>query len=348
MATSTPRSILVIGGTSAQGRHVVAELVRDKKYLVTILTRDPTSTIARSLYDLGNVTLLSGSYQSEDSLRQALKGQYGVYANLDGFAITEGEEYFWTFRLYDLAVQYGVQHFIYSSLYNRPKERLYDESYRASHMLTKGRIGEWLKAQPTSILPFTIIIGTLYAEMLSAFLRPDVDESGVFNFPNVTGDGHIQFVDVQQYGHYSRWIFDNPERSIGKEIALASYTTTTEGLAEAFTKVTGKPAISKTISREEWLATRAPPTFKHKMPLNVAHDPSDDSRFTFEHTFVGFWNIWSRLTPQDAAILPGRELADEIYPDRIKSIEEWILRTGYTGEKKNALKAEETATMSLR
>lgn len=35
---------------------------------------------------------------------------------------------------------------------------------------------------------------------------------------------------------------------------------------------------------------------------------------------------------------PGLELADEIYPARNKSVEEWMRATGYTGEAKAELK----------
>ena len=35
--------------------------------------------------------------------------------------------------------------------------------------------------------------------------------------------------------------------------------------------------------------------------------------------------------PEQEKSKPGLELADEIYPDRIKSVEEWMRATGYTG-----------------
>jgi hypothetical protein len=76
------------------------ELVKDGKYLVTIITRDVTNPTTRSLEDLGNVKLLEGSFRKEQTLREAMKGQYGVWVNLDGFNITEGEFYFWAFRMW--------------------------------------------------------------------------------------------------------------------------------------------------------------------------------------------------------------------------------------------------------
>jgi hypothetical protein len=37
------------------------------------------------------------------------------------------------------------------------------------------------------------------------------------------------------------------------------------------------------------------------------------------------------LKPEQEKNRPGLELADEIYPNRIKSVEEWMHATGYTG-----------------
>jgi len=361
-SNSAPLKILIIGGTGAQGQHVVArerpfrpsfvllsnfyltELVRDRKYLCTILTRDVNSSAAKALEALGNVVLLPGSYEKEQDLRKALQGQYGVYANHNSFSMTEASEYFWTFRLYDIAVQCGVKHFVYSSIFNRPKERMYDENYRAPHMLIKGRISEWLSVQPVSIMPWTIIVGVLYTEQLSAVLRPDVDADGTHIFPGMTGDGHIQFVELAQYGHYARWSFDNPSRSVGKEIALAAYTATLKGIADAFQQVTGKPAISRDLTPDQWFeleSTRRGINVDAKMPLRIGGGESDDSRFSFRRYFVAFWNVWKSLTPDVANNLPGLDLADEIYPDRCRSVREWMQRSRYTGEVQLVLKGGE-------
>ena len=76
------------------------ELVKDGKYLVTVLTRDITNPATKSLEALGNVKLIEGSFQKEQTLREAMKGQYGIWVNLDAFSMTEGEFYFWAFRMH--------------------------------------------------------------------------------------------------------------------------------------------------------------------------------------------------------------------------------------------------------
>lgn len=66
---------------------------------MVVLTRDVNGASAKALEALGNVTLVTGSYETDRGLRNALKGQYGVYVNFNSFTMTEGAEYFWTFRL---------------------------------------------------------------------------------------------------------------------------------------------------------------------------------------------------------------------------------------------------------
>jgi hypothetical protein len=44
--------------------------------------------------------------------------------------------------------------------------------------------------------------------------------------------------------------------------------------------------------------------------------------------------------------LPGIELADEIFPDRCKSVEDWMRKYNYDGEFKATLKSQEDAGRS--
>ncbi|KAF7348833.1 NmrA-like family protein [Mycena venus] len=342
MTSPKSPSILVIGGTGAQGRNVVRELVSDKKYAVTILTRDVTSTSAIALGELGNVTLISGSYETEKGLREALKGQHGVYVNFNSFAMTESMEYFWTFRLYEIAVQSGVKRLVYSGHKNLPRGHRYAEEYRNSHQATAARLSEWLESQPLDLIEWTILDGVVYTEMLSVLLRPLVlpDNTHVFTAP--IGEGVVPFAELTTYGKYVRWAFDNPSRSVGKRITLPTYPTTLKGVAEAFEKVTGKKAIAKDVTQDEWFEAAksyVDPDAKQPTEIPVALE-GDDTRFTFRQSFGAWWNIWKALRPDVEETRNAQELADEIYPDRFKSVEDWMHATGYTGEAKAELKLE--------
>ena len=102
-------NVFVVGGTGAQGIQVVRGLVADGKYAVKVLTRDPDSRRAKELLELSpNVELFPGTLTSEADLREGLKGCDGAFVNIDGFTVGEKTEMFWTMRIYELAVEIGI------------------------------------------------------------------------------------------------------------------------------------------------------------------------------------------------------------------------------------------------
>jgi hypothetical protein len=133
--------------------------------------------------------------------------------------------------------------------------------------------------------------------MLSHGNSPSVDANGTYVFPIPTGTGHSQFTEVEQYGVYARWIFDHPDRSIGKEISLGIFSATAQEIAQSFTEVTGHPATVNG-SVDQWFTDYA--AFSDpdaKMPTEIPGGENDDSRYTFRQSFSSFWHLWSMLLP---------------------------------------------------
>ncbi|KAJ1568994.1 hypothetical protein HK405_011306 [Cladochytrium tenue] len=57
---------------------------------------------------------------------------------------------------------------------------------------------------------------------------------------------------------------------------------------------------------------------------------------TFYENFLGAGLLWtSDLLQRDYALL------DEIHPGRVKSVEEWMDKTGYDGSKKQVMKSQQ-------
>ena len=54
------------------------ELVKDRRYQVRVMTRDPTSRRARDLGALPGVELFRGTFASEDDLTRGFKGCDGA------------------------------------------------------------------------------------------------------------------------------------------------------------------------------------------------------------------------------------------------------------------------------
>src|SRR5258705_11295087 len=142
-----PSNTFVIGGTGAQGIPIVSALVADKKYTVRVLSRDSTSPRAKALFELGNVSFLEGSFADEAILREGFRGCDGAFVNIDGFNTVEKTETYWAIRIYDIAIEEGIQFFVYGNLDYLLKKSGYDSRFRTGHYDGKGRVGEWILFQ---------------------------------------------------------------------------------------------------------------------------------------------------------------------------------------------------------
>jgi nucleoside-diphosphate-sugar epimerase len=110
MASHLP-TVLIIGGTGAQGMPVVKGLVHDGVYKVRLLTRDPASRRAQELKALRpeNVELIEGTFASEADLRKGFRDADFAFVNIDGFNSGEKTEMFWAMRSYELAIEEGIK-----------------------------------------------------------------------------------------------------------------------------------------------------------------------------------------------------------------------------------------------
>ena len=148
------------------------------------------------------------------------------------------------------------------------------------------------------MLPWTILIGGYYTEAVSALQLPTKDPDGTYVFQSPIGDGAFRLVDLPQYGHFTRWVLDNPSRSIGKEISLGIYSATVKELAESFTRVTGKKARAAPMAVQDWFDMRGIPS-DQMIPRSAKLSDNDDSVFTLRgsmsHFFGGilggFWAV---------------------------------------------------------
>lgn len=108
-------------------------------------------------------------------------------------------------------------------------------------------------------------------------------------------------------------------------------------IAETFTKVTGKKAFHKQLLMEDYMETAEP---YPDAPANWAAGPNavrDKSVMTWKENFTAWWRYWGegKGATRDMALL------DKIYPQRIKSLEEWMRKVDYNGKQKTVLKGLE-------
>jgi hypothetical protein len=329
MSVHATSKIFVVGGTGAQGLPVIRALVADKKYSVRALSRDPASRRAKELLALGNVSILEGTFADEAKLREGFRGCDGAYINIDGFNTGEKTEIYWAIRAYEIAIEEGIKFFVYGNLDYALKKSGYDSRFRAGHYDGKGRIGEWVLFQNQTNkdrMGAAVFTTGPYMEMaISAMtpMTPSVEE-GVVTWRVPLGSGAVPHVALEDCGYYARWLFDNPERASGMDLEVAIEDVDYHKLAAAFEKVTGHPA--RYVDTDLDAYWNGPLKMAASLPAGYNADPDDKSTMSFRDNFTGFWNIWKhKIIKRDYALL------DEIHPNRIKNVEQWLRREDQLG-----------------
>lgn len=307
------------------------DLLAAGKYIITIPTRNPASPAAVALSKNPSIRIIKANYETEAGMRSAFAGQDAAYFVLNAFAISEPHMYFWTFRGYEIAVQSGLKWFLMAGGSSKLRQHKYEEKYRNSHNTSQEYLSEWLSGRDTSILPWTIVSGGVYAEMLGSVLLPRQREDGVFEFVAPIGDGSIPLMPLDDYGVRTSWILEHPEETVGKSVSCAPYVTTYPELAKAFESVTGKRAVFRDVTQDQrfqGMSQYVDP--EGRLPEGAS--PDDPTSTTFRESFGKWWNLWKyniRDLEREKELL---ENAKKIDPDRADGIEGWVRKVGYTGE----------------
>jgi len=140
-------------------------------------------------------------------------------------------------------------------------------------------------------------------------------------------------------GAYVLWIFDHPERSAGLDLEVATDEVSFKEIAEVFTRVTGRPAIHRLLPMDPYLDAAEP---YPNAPVNWTAGSKgvrDEAIMTWRENFAAWWLYWGG----GLGATRNFTLLDEIYPERIKSLEDWMRKVRYQGKPKIVLKGLEDA-----
>lgn len=282
------------------------------------------------MVDKYNVQLITGSYTTEDGLRAALVNQDACYFNIDSFSIDEPQEYFWTFRAYEIAVQSHLRLFIYAGSTERVADHNYDERFRNSHNVVSGRLSSWLAAQPVERLPWTIITGGVYAKMLGSLLMPVKTPDGLIFAAPMSTQSVIPLIPLEFYGARVAWALKHPKDSVGKYLSAGPFQVTYPDIVDAVRNTTGMSVQFKSITIEEWMNGVAAYVNPDDM-LPRGASRSDSTAFSFRKSFSAWWELWNANRYDDHLADIDNAWADEQLPNRPGSLEEWLRKVNYTG-----------------
>lgn len=220
------RSILVFGATGRQGG-AVARALRKAQWPVRAVARDLAAPEVTVLQQAG-IEVVRGSFADTDTIRTAMEDVHGVFSVLPGNLEQQHEISFGS-AIAELAVQTGVEHFVYSS-----GASVGEGPTGVPRFDAKPRIEAHIRSLP---LTATIVRPMIFMEML---LRPgyglDEDRFTFFLEP----DQAMQVVAVDDIGKFVAAIFADKKRFGGQTLKLASDTVTGRALELLLTAAAGR------------------------------------------------------------------------------------------------------------
>jgi len=227
MSAGNQKTIFVTGATGRQGGAVARSLL-NSGFNVKALVRNPASANAQILDHLG-AEIIEGDLNNPASFSNHIKTADGIFCvltfkNGTALEIKQG------FTLANLAKQYNINHFVYSSVIAA------DLHTGISHWESKYRIENHIKEIG---LPYTIIRPT---SLYENFLIPQVKKRILKgNFPSPIDKEKVQqFISAKDIGEISAAIFKNKDKYINKTFAIAAEQMSMGEVAKTFSTALNK------------------------------------------------------------------------------------------------------------
>ncbi len=224
-------TILVVGVTGRQGGAVVNAL-QESKFSIRAFVRDPNSDRSVHLSKAG-IELSPGDHDDTDSLRNAMKGVYGVhsvqsYGNGVQKEIEQGK------RVADIAKNSGIKHFVYSSAGGAEKKT------GISYFDSKWAVEEHIRSLK---LPYTIFRPASFMENFSNLPRIMV----LTTFRSFVKGKPFQMIAVADIGKWVALVFSRPGEFLNKEIEIAGDELNYQQVREVYGRVYGRKGFGLAI-----------------------------------------------------------------------------------------------------
>jgi len=246
--------IVVFGATGRQGGSVVDSLLKENKWEIRGVTRDPQSEAAKSLAQKGIQVVQANSSNNED-LERVIDGAYGV------FAVTN----FWDKEIFgkqnlseeqrqgelitDVSFAKGVHHFIFSSLHNA--KEISNGKLTLPHWTGKNLVEQHARK-----------LSKENPNFVTSFFYPGFFVGNLFNFAKRDPQGVVQWANIlkkdtqvpifvpEDTGGLVSYMFNHPEEISGKHVHGASEYITPLQLIETYDRVTGDKSVYNSINPE--------------------------------------------------------------------------------------------------
>ena len=220
------RTILITGATGKQGGSLIKELA-GKDFTLRAMTRKPDSDSARQLAAAG-ADVVAGDLDSDDSLRRALAGAWGVFAVQNTWEAGVEREEEQGKRLAQLARDAGVQHYVYASVGSAHRKT------GIPHFDNKARVEDTVRS--LNFPSYFISRPVFFMENLPSpwFLNGDTIYSAL------GPDTKLQMIAVADIGKYAARAFVDAEKFRNREVDIAGDARSMTETATVLSRALGR------------------------------------------------------------------------------------------------------------
>jgi len=240
--------ITVLGATGAQGGGLVDSLLATSDFKIRAVTRDVKSAQSQALAKKG-VEVVEGNILKPDTIKEAFKGAYGVFAVTNFWEKDQlGKEFEIGKNLVDAAKEAKVTHFIWSTLANCQTES--KGKYHVVHFTDKAKVEAY--AREAKFHYHTYIAAPYYYQNWGTFVKPQKAEDGSYSFTlNVPATTMWSQGDVREVGIAVATAFRNPQGwGNGDYIAVCAEHVPLSSILEVFSQHLGKKVTLNVVPTE--------------------------------------------------------------------------------------------------
>jgi uncharacterized protein YbjT (DUF2867 family) len=239
--------IAVVGATGAQGGGVVRAVLNDRNgdCAVRAITRDPNSTKARELANLG-AEVVAANLDDVESLKRAFAGADNAFLVTffwDHFSAEREQEE--VRKMIEAVKHANVKHVIWSTLEDTRKwvplsdnrmPTLHDK-YKVPHFDGKGEADQFFR---DASVPTTFLLTSFYWDNFIYFgAGPQKGPDGKLALTFPMGDQKLPGIAAEDIGKSAYGIFKRGTEFIGKTIGIAGEHLTGTQLAKEMSKALG-------------------------------------------------------------------------------------------------------------
>jgi len=221
------KTVLITGATGKQGG-ATARALAGKGFALRALTRDPESDAAKAIASATGAELVRGDLNDAASLKDALKGIWGVFAVQNTWEAGVAGEEEQGKRIATLAREAGVQHFVYTSVGSAHRKTgipHFDNKYRVEDTIRGLGFPSHVILRPVFFMENLPSPWFLNGDNLYAAMPPGLK---------------LQMIAVNDIGRHAARAFTDAEQLNRREIDLAGDAATMPEAAAALSSGLGR------------------------------------------------------------------------------------------------------------